>query len=52
MLGYTETDIYKMKASINLVIGYIPQNASNDDIRTGLLMAYDLFDGLLAEGRI
>ena len=52
MLGYTETDIYKMMASINLVIGYIPQNDSNNEIINGLHMAYNFLDGMLVEGRI
>lgn len=49
MLGYTETDIYKMMASINLLkeADGIPLN-----LREGLAMAYDLLDGLIAEGRI
>ena len=49
MLGYTEEDVIKMMSSINLLkeADGIPLN-----LREGLAMAYDLLDGLLAEGRI
>ena len=52
MLGYTERDTYKMMAAINIAKSYVPANSSNDEVRNGLEMVFDLLDGLLAEGRI
>jgi len=52
MLGYTEEDVLRMMACINLVNHYIPSNSSNDELRDGLQEAYSFFDGILAEGRV
>jgi hypothetical protein len=53
MLGYTEEDVYRMMAAINIARNvYLPDNTSNSEIFQGLQDAYDLLDGLLVEGRI
>ena len=53
MLGYTEEDVYRMMAAINIARNvYLPPNESNADLFQGLQDAYDLLDGLLVEGRI
>lgn len=53
MLGYTEDDVYRMMASINIARNvYLPTNESNAELFQGLQDAYDLLDGLLAEGRV
>ena len=50
MLGYEQSDIDVMQASISLAKHYIPANSSNDELRRGLEMANSFFDGLWAEG--
>lgn len=52
MMGYTDTDIVNMLASLRLGIKYIPDNDSNKDIIKGINNTYDFLDGLLMEGRI
>jgi hypothetical protein len=55
MMGYTEEDVYKMMASINIARYHyvtVPQDENIEGIREGLQMAYDFLDGMLAEGRI
>ena len=55
MLGYTEDDVIQMIASIGIARSLyvtLPQDENIEGIREGLAMAYDLLDGLLAEGRI
>jgi len=52
LMGYTDTDVVNMLASIRLAIPYIPDNNSNQDIIKGLNTAYDFLDGLVMEGRI
>ena len=52
MLGYGIKDIYDMQDAIELAIPYIPANSSNDSVREGLLSAFSLLEGLVAEGHI
>lgn len=53
MLGYTEDDVYRMMASINIARNvYLPPNESNAELFQGLQDAYDFLDGMLAEGHI
>jgi hypothetical protein len=55
MMGYTEDDVVKMMAAINIARYYyvtVPQDDNVEQIREGLSMAFDLLDGMLVEGRI
>lgn len=52
-MGYTEEDVYRMMAAINIARNvYLPNNTSNDELFKSLQDAYDLLDGLIVEGRI
>ena len=50
LLGYEQSDIDVMQASISIAKHYVPANSSNDEVRRGLEMANSFFDGLWAEG--
>ena len=55
MLGYKEDDVIKMMAAIRIARYHyvtVPQDNNISEIRDGLSMAYDLLDGMLAEGRV
>ena len=55
MLGYTEDDVIKMMAAINIARYHyvtVPQDNNISEIRDGLSMAFDLLDGMLVEGQI
>lgn len=52
LMGYTDTDVVNMLASLRIGIKYVPDNNSNQDIIKGINDAYDFLDGLLTEGRI
>jgi len=52
LMGYTDTDVVNMLASIRIGIKYIPDNTSNKDVIEGLQKTYDFLDGLVMEGRI
>ena len=50
MLGYTETDINRMKFALNMAAFYLPP--SQEDIKIRLEEVHEFLDGILAEGHI
>lgn len=49
MLGYTEKDVYKMMAAINIAYEIID---GPEEVEEGLHEAYNFLDGILAEGHV
>jgi hypothetical protein len=52
LMGYTEEDIYKMMASINVAMEYLHDFKSENAVLKELQNAFDFLDGMLVEGRI
>ena len=50
MLGYTETDIDRMKFALNMASFYLPP--AQEDIKLRLEEVHSFLDGILAEGHI
>ena len=49
LMGYTETDVIRMMASINIANQIIDGPA---DVEAGLESAYEFLEGLVIEGRV
>lgn len=53
LMGYTDTDVVHMLASIRLASNNLPTDSLNREvILKGLEQAYDFLDALLMEGRV